>query len=582
MGKYLRLGILSVTLIGQFLIGSVSGAILNVPLDYGHIQDAIGASSAGDTILIADGMYNERLKFPDHAVVVGSYLLLDDDPIHAILTTIDADTTLLGPADTGCVVYFPPETDTTTRLVGLTIRHGIGLLRPSQSFYRDGGGIYCDGGSPVIERCVLRTNHVTSSGGGLLIANGSAAIVRSCLIEENEAELYGGGAAASYSAPSFYSCRLKANATPGLGTGGGLDLFESESNLTGCWFEGNSAGFAGGGISCYNSPAEIDSCVMDSNSSFYGGAMYVYGAPPKISNLTAIQNDATLGGGFYIENSDMSLSSSIIAFGLHGAAVSAHFDSELMLSCCDIYGNAGGDWLGEIADQLGVRGNISRDPMFCGFLDQDYAIDVNSPCAPGGSCFNLIGALETSCAGVLSTVMVPARFSVAEGNGVPARMASVVLGNFAGDIAVEDVDLGSLRVNDTLLADSVRILAAHPDFSGRVIELALPLRTIIDHYGLIWDTLATTYNVTGTSTGGDIELSGLVTILGHISGDLNRDGSRDISDLVAMVDYFFNGGSPPAFPAAADMNHDGSSDISDLIALVGKLFPAPPQPLPPR
>jgi hypothetical protein len=28
-------------------------------------------------------------------------------------------------------------------------------------------------------------------------------------------------------------------------------------------------------------------------------------------------------------------------------------------------GNGGGDWVGGIADQHGVRGNISADPLFC-------------------------------------------------------------------------------------------------------------------------------------------------------------------------------------------------------------------------
>lgn len=582
MNRVVQFHLPRILLICQLLTSVAAGSILNVPGDYDIIQNAIEASSAGDTVLIDDGHYYERLQFPEHALTLGSHYLIDGDTIHAILTTVDADTSTLGPADTGCVVYFPPESDTATQMIGLTIKNGIGLLRPGQSLYRNGGGVYCAGGSPIIEKCIVRDNRVTGGGGGLDFVDGSEAIIRDCLIEANVAELYGAGAASSFAAPNIVNCRFVSNQAIGLGSGGGLDLYESEPIVTNCWFEGNSAAIAGGGISIYNSPAEIDSTVLDFNSAYYGGTMYVYGVPPKISQATILHSSGTVGGGFYLENSSITLSGSIIAFGLQGTAVTAYFNSEPTLSCCDIYANTGGDWLGNIADQLGQLGNFSGDPMFCGALISDYTIDDNSPCAPGGSCANLIGAMPVGCSSMLSTIIEPNRFSVAEGNGVPPRMASIVLGNFDDDIAIEDVDLGSLRINDSLIADLVQILPAHPDFSGSVIEMILPLRTIIDHYGMIWDTLATAYTVTGTTTTGDIILSGPVTILGHISGDLNRDGSRDISDLVAMVDFFFHNGSPPPFPEAADMNHDGSSDISDLIGLVGKLFPTQPQPPGPR
>jgi hypothetical protein len=53
-----------------------------------------------------------------------------------------------------------------------------------------------------------------------------------------------------------------------------------------------------------------------------------------------------------------------------------------MLGCCDIFGNAGGDWIDCIADQLGQGGNISEDPLFCDPEVGDFTLRGDSPCAP--------------------------------------------------------------------------------------------------------------------------------------------------------------------------------------------------------
>ena len=67
------------------------------------------------------------------------------------------------------------------------------------------------------------------------------------------------------------------------------------------------------------------------------------------------------------------------------------------LSCCDIYGNEGGDWVDRIASQYGINGNISSDPLFCAPEAGDFTLHEGSPCAPGGEC-GLIGAWPVGCA----------------------------------------------------------------------------------------------------------------------------------------------------------------------------------------
>ena len=69
-----------------------------------------------------------------------------------------------------------------------------------------------------------------------------------------------------------------------------------------------------------------------------------------------------------------------------------------MLDCCDIYGNAGGDWDDCLADQYGINGNFTADPLLCDLWDGDYRIRAESPCAPPGmtGC-GLVGGLPVGC-----------------------------------------------------------------------------------------------------------------------------------------------------------------------------------------
>jgi hypothetical protein len=63
-----------------------------------------------------------------------------------------------------------------------------------------------------------------------------------------------------------------------------------------------------------------------------------------------------------------------------------------VLSCCDLFGNAGGDWTGCSATQVGINGNFSADPMFCGAQDEDFSLQSGSPCLDVGGCGLIVGA----------------------------------------------------------------------------------------------------------------------------------------------------------------------------------------------
>ncbi len=77
---------------------------------------------------------------------------------------------------------------------------------------------------------------------------------------------------------------------------------------------------------------------------------------------------------------------------------------------------------------------------------------------------------------------------------------------------------------------------------------------------------------------------GTLTVIDYICGDVNwypgipPPYTIDISDLVYMVSYMFQGGPSPYMECLMDVNCDCSVDISDLVYLVSYMFQGGPPP----
>lgn len=163
----------------------------------------------------------------------------------------------------------------------------------------------------------------------------------------------------------------------------------------------SGSSYTGGGVCCRSSSPTIVDCVfLDNSAADAGGGVYCFISSPAVSNCTFSGNQASEGAGLYCDTySSCALENTIIAFSMQGEAVGCIDDAYVTITCSDVYGNAGGDWVGCIADQCGVNGNISADPLFCDPENGDYSISEYSPCAPAYSptgC-GLIGAHGVGC-----------------------------------------------------------------------------------------------------------------------------------------------------------------------------------------
>ncbi|MFH1690932.1 MAG: metallophosphoesterase [Candidatus Eisenbacteria bacterium] len=187
--------------------------------------------------------------------------------------------------------------------------------------------------------------------------------------------------------PTITRCKFVDNGPNQYGTAmyiQGGDFEYSLPHISECYFEGNSDWTVYN--TWYGRPTFTD-CVFNGNP---GRAVYCWSSQPVLENCTFY------GNGYAVVTSgtapNPALSNCIVAFNASGVTGTA------TLQCCDVYGNSNGDWVGAIAPQYGVNGNISADPLFCDPGNSDVRLSENSPCAPthNPEC-GLIGAGAMGC-----------------------------------------------------------------------------------------------------------------------------------------------------------------------------------------
>ena len=149
--------------------------------DYSVIQDAIDASSDGDTVLVYPGTYYENINFNGKSITLASLNLTTNDPSYIHQTIID------GNHSGTCIAA---ESGESVVLRGFTIRHGSGTPRQS---YTVGGGVLISYSFADILNCSINENQATY-GGGLNIEL-SPVFMSGTTISQNQAYNGGGGLA---------------------------------------------------------------------------------------------------------------------------------------------------------------------------------------------------------------------------------------------------------------------------------------------------------------------------------------------------------------------------------------------------
>ena len=412
----------------------VGASTIRVPAESPTIQAGLDAAASGDTVLVAAGTYtgsgNRDLDFNGKDLM----LLSETGPEVAI---IDAAGTFQDPH---IGFRFDQGESPAARVEGFTIMqaYGGGVLcinGSSPTFVRctftqcdgfDAGGVDVNDGSPTFTDCIFSRNTPDTGGGVHLLlsqstflrctfmdnatdSNGAASVgaasnvvFSDCVFDHNQAAALGdvwGGALSCIGGTILKDCAFTRNdahsANGGSSRGGAI--YVSGSNLTvhRSTFEGNSADL-GGAIWVDGSFVEIHNSVFRQNSADQGGAIACELGTTEIFSCTLFENAASAGanGVFVAPGSALTITQVLIAFGTSGEAIAC--TGGVTITCSDLFGNAGGDWVGCISEDLGQNDNISADPLIC-HTDGDLSIANDSLCAPAQSPCGLIGAVPPGC-----------------------------------------------------------------------------------------------------------------------------------------------------------------------------------------
>ena len=259
-----------------------------------------------------------------------------------------------------------------------------------------GAAALCIGGSHLaIHDCVF-TNNGALEGGGVCCEEAGLAL-EGCRFFENTADLRGGAVHAHAAVIDMSDCEFEHNSA----MHGGATDFHIGSTVTvrDCRYYENSAIEAGCLCLFAGCDGTIKGCTFAGNTSEdWGAALSVGKATPcHIQGCTFYGNSGGMGA-VLLSGVPTTMAQTVIAFNDPGLYVY----SDVTMTCCDIHGNLGGDWIGSFAEQYGLDGNISLDPLFCDPEQRDFSLDAASPCIPfppsNPEC-DLIGAWPIGCGG---------------------------------------------------------------------------------------------------------------------------------------------------------------------------------------
>ena len=254
-----------VVVFGVALCGSLSAqGLIRVPGDYATIQEGVDAAVAGDTVMVADGVYYEVIDFLGKALDLKS----ENGPAATVV-----DGSGLNDAVVSLVGCGPG-----TRVEGFTLTHGDGKPFPS-SFGYDyyGGGIHAGGGSQVVvENCRIVDNQLntgTFAGGVYSGGEGTHVDLIGCVVAGNWAWASGGATLVDWSGSMrFENCTVTGNSSTNFfGHQGGIGManygtVEVHNSIV--W--GNSGTQIGSFSSPYDVGTHADATYSDIQGGFTG------------------------------------------------------------------------------------------------------------------------------------------------------------------------------------------------------------------------------------------------------------------------------------------------------------------------
>jgi hypothetical protein len=661
MGGLMKKLILFILLL---MTSSAFATTIHVPTQQPTIQAGINAANSGDTVLVACATYtwmSEGTGTANGLIQMKSGVVLRSETGNSSCAIIDAQ-------GMGRVFYCINLAEGTI-IEGFTIINGFATGNYPFGY---GGGMFCENCVLTISNCNFVENIALYAGGGIHSESSSLDISFSGFSANIAQNSYGGGVVCDGIGPyplNVTDCLFFNNHA--LDDGGGMLLFTAPAYITSCYFLGNTTEGNSGGLGCRGPDYTIVDCTFSGNDAGYDGAgfggfgftnssftgcTFVYNtvyAPLAegggiycgndsyftIMDCTFSDNSAPKGGGIALgwdtDPSNADIENTIIAFSYQGEAIYCAPNCSAFLTCCDVYGNAGGDYVGCIAGQGCINGNIPSDPLFCGVdappgdpWDTPFMLHAHSPCAPGNnSCGVRIGSKDVGCEGlppklvdqeqtlwwdtafvdlvlwdpgqVQSFVPTVDRLDavqvlLAANYSDPTYCVACIYDVFPQGM-VAPMACDTMPICPPIVLTAPEWFQFHFDDPVPLVpggEYYLTMKELtyqwnvhwyfyyevpMDAYppGTAWLCTAPYTIVPPTTQGYQYPFDFAFKTeyyQGYICGDANGDGIVNVSDAVYIINYVFVGGPVPDPYASGDANCDDVVNVSDAVWIINYVF----------
>jgi hypothetical protein len=348
---------------------------INVPSQFATIQQAITHAVDGDTVLVAPGTYKENIIWTGKNIILASQLILTNDTSYISNTIIDGGSNganSVSASFTGAVLSISGVTSNSAMLYGFTITNGYstssggGISCSSSSLKlsrliissnavrivtENGGGgglallssnsvidsvvfeknaayfpaggytfiggsaIYCDGGSPIIQNCLItgQVRSLDNNGNNyatlFCITDGSTANIKNTEIMQNNLGVDGQALMdIQLASPVFENIKIHGNLSSALGInhdpghiGGGSPTYKNmvasnnnvadgfmeytakcNSSYINCTFVNNTGGYV---LHERGSNTTISNCIFSFNTGFALGVDNTVPIPVTSHNL---------------------------------------------------------------------------------------------------------------------------------------------------------------------------------------------------------------------------------------------------------------------------------------------------------
>ncbi len=453
-----------------------TAAVIHVPLEQPTIQLGVNAAAAGDTVIVAPGIYSESVLLYAGPMTLRS----SHGPT---MTIIDAHA-----FSQGFLVY--GSVDEGTVLRGFTVQGavaaGVTYMSGTSATIEDmvltqnqGPGVLCTYASPRIEGCSFYYNYDH----GVKI-EGGAPVLSGCSFLEDGVDV-DAGADVRFEDCSFGGSGAFARSGP---RGPGARISDSTLTVDGCSFWGYDGQHA---LALYGTgPVAINDSEFLGNSDGLGPAIYCEGngssdTPLTVTNTLFEDNVSSENGGAIVLRWSKSAAFNGCTFrsnstpGL-GGAVSTHDVAYVSYSSCEFYENHCGN------DGGAVR---AYGPTACE-IRIDHCLFVDNSSGDKG------GAIRVNdCTGVISGCTIFGGSSSVESGAI----------NCTGDMApaIEECIISSgtgygIDASDVAAVPLIMFCDVHGMSSGLYAD---PIPDVTGYYGnisadpLFCDTMANDFHL---------------------------------------------------------------------------------------